>query len=160
MRRKRTDVGRQGFALATILIASTVMLMVLAASAVAASSIRTSLSAHNHTQLAREAAEAGAAYATACLASNANTAPWATAGRPLLPNTNCSGVVVGSSSPYVVSAPTLRTSFAVTSTSVISGRAQVTVTGKTELLRTSNQSVWRDYSVTFVRTESSGSLTY
>ena len=81
---------RGGFALPTVLIASVVMLTILAVSVSSVTAVRTSLKTQYYEQLAKEAGEAGVAYAKACLAKNGNVPLWTNA-KPLLPNTDCSG---------------------------------------------------------------------
>ncbi|MGH7218187.1 MAG: glycine-rich domain-containing protein [Candidatus Microsaccharimonas sp.] len=79
-----------GFALPTVLIASVVMLTVLAVSVTSVTAVRTSLKAQYYEQLAKVAGEAGVAYAKACLAKNGNVPLWTDA-KPLTPATDCAG---------------------------------------------------------------------
>lgn len=81
---------RGGFALPTVLIASVVMLTVLAASVSSVVSVRNSLKVQYYEQLAKVAGEAGVAYAKACLAKNGNVPLW-TDDKPLTPATDCAG---------------------------------------------------------------------
>lgn len=80
----------RAFALPTVLIASVVLLMVLAASVTATTALRTTLKTQYYTQLAQVAGESGVAYAKACLAASGNVPQWTDA-KPLMPSTDCSG---------------------------------------------------------------------
>lgn len=62
--------GEDGFALPTILIASTILMIVLAVAATAATSISVSLANQYYNQLAHEAAESILAEAGACVKAN------------------------------------------------------------------------------------------
>ena len=64
-----------GFALPSIMIASVVMLALLATAISSVTSTRTALRSQHYEQLAREAAESGMTVATACLQSGVNTWP-------------------------------------------------------------------------------------
>ncbi len=81
---------RQGFALPTVLIASVVLLTILAVSVTATTSARTTLKNQYYTQLAQIAGEAGVAYAQACLQASGNVPTWTDA-KPLTPSTDCNG---------------------------------------------------------------------
>lgn len=143
---------RGGFALPTVLIASVVMLTILAVSVSSVTAVRTSLKTQYYEQLAKEAGEAGVAYAKACLAKNSNVPLWTDA-KPLLPNTDCSGTPVpGVTCPAnarcsVLSTAALRSSFSVTAPRVDAEGKAVTIpnNGFVELLRSSNGQVWRTY---------------
>lgn len=97
------EIGRhkksQAFALPTVLIASIVLLTILAVSVTATVAVRTVLKNQYYVQLAQVAGESGVAYAKACLAANGNVPLWSDA-KPLTPATDCSGNVV-SLSPTV-----------------------------------------------------------
>ena len=93
---KRHTVSR-AFALPTVLIASIVMLIILAVSVTATVAVRTSLKNQYYAQLAQIAGEAGVAYAKACLAANGNVPLWTNA-KPLTPSSDCSGNQILSSS--------------------------------------------------------------
>ncbi len=89
----KTMNNRGGFALPTVLIASVVMLTILAISVSSVATIRTALKAQYYEQLAKTAGEAGVAYAKACLAQSGNVPLW-TDTKPLTPATDCAGNVV------------------------------------------------------------------
>lgn len=80
----------KAFALPTVLIASIVLLMVLAVSVTATAAVRTTLQNQYYIQLAQIAGESGVAYAKACLAANGNVPQWTDA-KPLTPSTDCAG---------------------------------------------------------------------
>lgn len=81
---------RKGFALPTVLIASIVLLSILAVAIAATASIRTALKDQYYAQLAQVAGEAGVAYAKSCLSQNGNVPLWTNA-KPLKPSTDCMG---------------------------------------------------------------------
>lgn len=82
--------GSKGFALPTVLIASVVLLTVLAVSVSATTAARTTLKNQYYAQLAQIAGEAGVAYAQACLQESGNIPTWTNA-KPLTPSTDCNG---------------------------------------------------------------------
>jgi hypothetical protein len=84
------SVFRKGFALPTVLIASVVLLSILAVSVSATTAVRTTLKNQYYSQLAQIAGEAGVAYAKACLAANNNVPQWDDS-HPLKPSTDCTG---------------------------------------------------------------------
>ncbi len=86
----KRQILRGGFALPTVLIASVVMLTVLATAVSSVAAVRTTLKAQYYEQLAKAAGEAGVAYAKACLAKNGNRPLW-TSDKPLKPSTDCAG---------------------------------------------------------------------
>lgn len=90
MHRTLNGLRDKGFALPTVLIASVVLLTVLAVSVSATATVRTTLKNQYYAQLAQVAGEAGVAYAKACLAANGNVPQWTNA-KPLTPATDCSG---------------------------------------------------------------------
>jgi hypothetical protein len=97
MRKNISIFGQKGsqkaFALPTVLIASVVLLIVLAVSVTATATVRETLKAQYYNQLAQVAGEAGVAYAKACLAASGNVPTWTDA-KPLTPASDCNGNVV------------------------------------------------------------------
>jgi len=140
---------QRGFALPTVLISSVIMLMVLLSAATASSSIRTALNSQYYGQLAREAAEAGLARATDCLSGNGYVAQWSTS-NPLRPNTPCSGggACTSGTNCYIVSNGAIRTTFQVDEPLDQSVSQLVSATGRVDLVRKSDGSVWRSFSET------------
>lgn len=90
----------RGFALPTVLITSVVMLMLLLAGMVTATSTNTTVRAQYHDQLAKEAAEAGISLMIGCIRANGSLPPSGT-WKP--DSTSCTNATVtGSKSPYVL----------------------------------------------------------
>ena len=87
MKRRRSG----GFALPTVIIASVIMMVVLLSAVSSTAAIRVSIKEQYYNQLARSGADAGLAYAKACLSKSGGVATWSDAS-PLKPNTDCSGV--------------------------------------------------------------------
>jgi Tfp pilus assembly protein PilX len=157
-----------GFALATVLIASTVMLTVLVVSVQSTAAIRTALLSQYYSQLARTAAESGINFAEACLNNNPTNsgAPEWSSSKPLQVNTGCDGNVVSacnassnSAACTVSSNGDVVTNFSVayppldtnTGDAAYGDATSVTATGIVYILRTSqvgtNNPPWRTYKV-------------
>lgn len=131
-----------GFTLPTVLIVSIMMLAVLAAALQLVSTTSASLRDQYYTQLAREAAEAGATFIGECI-KQGYFLPEATLG----PGTNCAGGTVSGRHGYVISTTELRTTFQAKYT--VSGTAKkASVTGRTEFLRQSDGTVSKQYAYT------------
>lgn len=84
---------QRGFALPTVLIAGTLMLIVLMSGLVAATSVRVSLTRQYFDQIAHEAAESGVIRAKECLRISDNVVTWSDT-KPLQQNTDCAGEIV------------------------------------------------------------------
>jgi len=136
----------RAFALPTVLIASTVMLLILATTLVSVTSgVAVTLANRHYNTYAKSASESGLAMAQACLKANDYTPQWSDAS-PLRPNTNCSGVVQATVSPYVYDDGTIQTSFTIGSpTDLANGVQRVVVQGRANLIRTSTAQVWQTY---------------
>lgn len=143
-----------GFALPTVMIASLVMFIVLLAAVSATVSIRTSLNDQYYNKLAQSAADAGAAYAKACLAGNEGKQTWSS---KLVTGTRCDGVrddafcAADSACNYVYTDNQyIRTSFEVKCTGTCAQGTKpenLEITGKIDLLRGGlGVEVWRQYS--------------
>jgi hypothetical protein len=78
-----------GFAMPTVLIASIIMIAVLTIAVSSSAAVRVSMDTQYYEQLARSAAEAGVAYAQACL--DENGVPKWSADDALKPQTDCAG---------------------------------------------------------------------
>jgi alpha-tubulin suppressor-like RCC1 family protein len=139
---------QRGFALPTILIASVVMLIVLAAAVSATASIRSALDGQYYNRLAREAAESGLARANACLQESAFIVQWSDANK-LHPNTGCSGgaACANDDSCFVMKTSTIRTTFDVGQPTSFETAQTIVAIGKVELLRPSG-AVWRTFTAT------------
>ena len=138
----------RGFALPSILIASVVMMIVLVVAASGISTTRTALSDSHYNRLARQAAESGAIHAQECAFNSGTVAEWSSAtNSQLRPGTGCKG---GSqcavASCYVLFDGSLRSTYSVGApTTNADGSMIVTVRGVTQLLRVSDNSVWKEY---------------
>lgn len=145
-----TMISRKGFALPSVLIASVVMLAVLMAAFTATAASRAALDSQYYDQLARLAAESGAAQASSCLQEKVT---WTT---ELRPNTNCAGVATPATCPTtlrdarcgVIDNRQLRTTFAVAPPVTAASETTVLITGEVLRLRTSNGQEWRRHSYT------------
>lgn len=150
-------MGRQktskAFALPTVLIASIVLLMILAVSVTATAAVRTALQNQYYVQLAQVAGESGVAYAKACLAASGNVPQWTNA-KPLTPATDCSGnLTIGSASCpsdprcSVTVNGNIQSSFSIPKPTVDANGQAVTIpnSGYVNVLRTSNGAIWRTY---------------
>lgn len=156
-----------GFALPSVLIASIIMLTVLLAAITSTAAVRTSLLSQYYNQLSRDAGDAGIVYAKACLATNGGVPLWTDA-KPLMPNTDCTGTqLAGFTCPagsldsrcLVMINGNVKSSFSVSMPDVdIDGKsATLHAVGTVGLLRTSDNSVWRNYTQnTIAQTNFSG----
>ncbi len=150
-----------GFALPTVLIASIVMLTVLLMSVTSTVAVRVALQTQYLAQLSQTASDAGVAYAKACLAAN-NGVPLWTDANPLTPYTDCSGLqtlgftcLTGQtlstdtrcSVTTTDSGTGIQASFSVKRPATDSnGKAtNVDAAGSVKVLRTSDNSIWRQY---------------
>lgn len=144
------------FALPTILITSIVMLIVLLVSVSSTTTVRNSMKNQYYAQLAQVAGEAGVAYAQACLNSNPTNpgAPLWTNAKPLMPNTDCSGNVTTDCTAQPLAAAcsvtrngNIRSNFSMGLPPLDVDGDAITLpnTGFVEVLRTSNNAVWRRY---------------
>jgi alpha-tubulin suppressor-like RCC1 family protein len=138
---------RSGFALPTVLIASVVMMIVLASVLTSlASGIVVLLDNAHYTQYAKAASQSGLNMAQACLKDSNYTPQWSNSA-PLKPNTNCSGVVQAGVSQYIHDSNGVRSSFSIgLPATLANGVQRVTVAATTERLRTSDSTAWRTYS--------------
>lgn len=93
MRTKRQHEQQRAFALPTVLIASIVLLTILAVSVTSTAAVRTALKTQYYVQLAQVAGESGVAMAKACLAQTGNIPTWTNA-KPLTPASDCNGNIV------------------------------------------------------------------
>ena len=128
----------QGFILPTVLVISlTIVTIMVAALMVTSSSFGGNYDDH-YQKLADEAAEAGSAYATACLNLSEHVQTWGPAlSRPnLTPNSNCDGANSYASNQYVYSDSRMRSYFSVGNLDYSAQfSAQISSLGYTEVLR-------------------------
>lgn len=146
--------GERGFALPTIVLASVILMMVLAGSLSIASSNSVALHQQQLDQLMREAAEAGLQYANACymqVVGTATAGQWPNTGTldtgedcygAPKAGTNCT-TLSAAATCFVVSNGSIRTHFSVTASVGVSGTAYVTLSaiGYADKIRTSDMSV-------------------
>ncbi len=150
-RSRRHNVVASGFALPTILVASIVMLIVLLSAVTATSSVRVALDDQYYNKLAMVAAEAGQARAESCLRASNYTASWSGSTK-LRPDTTCTGTTISGGDRYITQSGNIRTTFLVDAPTIgTASYAKVSVTGITELVRTSGGTVYQTYSQTLVR---------
>lgn len=143
--------SQTAFALPMVLIASVVLMMVLAVSVSATNAVRNALKAQYYSQLAQVAGEAGVAYAQACLDANSYVVTWSDA-NPLTPGTDCDGnPLSGVSCPsdaecWLTINENVRSSFSVPEP-VMDGSTPVYIEqgGYVDLWRESTDSAWRTY---------------
>lgn len=142
----------EAFALPTVLIASIVLLMVLLSSVTAVSSIRTALNDQYFKQLASEAAESGVAMAQACLKANNYTPTWGAgaSGKPLRPNTDCSGgdACTSGANCYVLNRGGIQTTYTVEAPVPGPNSQMISASSTVTLLRTSSGTPWKVYNST------------
>lgn len=149
---------RSGFALPTILIASVVMMIVLLSSVIATAGVRNAIMVQQYERMAQLAGEAGAAYAQSCVqyaqaAGIPASSLWDNT-KPLKPNTDCSGnelvacpTVAASVRCAVAIDGNARSSFSIEAPTLdADGNVQsIPMNGYVDILRTSNNAVWRTY---------------
>lgn len=154
-------VRGKGFALPTILVASTVMLLVLSTTLVTvSSSTLVGMEERHNTMYAKGASQSGLAMAYACLRANGYSPTWSTA-NPLRPNTNCSGIVRSGVSAYIHNATDMRSTFVVSlPETVTAGVSRVAVLGRADRLTTAGGVAWRTYQDTMYATISSTTFRY
>lgn len=150
--------SKKGFALATVLIASVVMMIVLLSAVAATASVKSAILSQQYERMAQLAGEAGAAYAQACVqyAESAGipaSSLWSSA-KPLKPNTDCSGneliacpTVAASVRCAVVIDGNARSSFSIGAPTLDADGNVLTIpqSGYVDILRSSNGAVWRTY---------------
>ena len=144
-------ISIKGFALPTVLLASTILLTVLTVAVVAAASVNTAVGNTYYQQLAREAAESGLAYARYCynqvgadnIAKNGNLTQATDCYGTPKSGQNCANSP-GTSLCGLVDNGSIRTQFSVEQPITDSGSASYTLhaTGLTQLLRSGNHAVY------------------
>lgn len=142
----REQRARKGFALPTILIASTVMLIVMGTALVSVSStVLVSLESRHYSTYAKNAAQSGMAMAQACLRQNNYEPEWTDA-TPLRPHTDCSGVPQAGVSEYLHDTSEARSTFIVPAATALSNGVQrISVNATSERLGAVSGEVWRTY---------------
>lgn len=135
-------LGKSGFALPTVLIASVVMMIVLVSAIGATFSVNSAINGQYQDSMIQQAAKSGMEMAEACLEKDGGIANW-TDIAPLRPNTNCSGVVVVGDSASIFADTTRRTSFEVPAPKGEAGNYEITAKGIINLIRKSDGASWK-----------------
>lgn len=145
-----------GFTLPTVLLASVLMLAVLATALQLVSATSASLRDQYYNRLAREAAEAGSIMASNCIEDSGAAEPTWTDAKPLKPNTDCNGNAVSGQSPYVLgdTSAELRSTFSVG----VDG-ALMPIKGIVERYRESETTPWQVISET-LKSQGGGEMLY
>lgn len=128
----------RGYALPTVLIMSISILIVITALLAAATTTFSGSFQDHYQKLADEAAEAGTAYASACLTLNSHIQTWGpSTGKPnLKPATDCSGALTYASNKYLYSDSHVRSYFEVGNLDDTTNfSAQISSAGYAEVLR-------------------------
>lgn len=138
-----------GFALATVLVASVVLLVVLVAAVSTTIAVGNGLREQKYLRHAGLAAEAGEVLKNVCLGLSNGTVTWSES-NPLRPNTDCTGTVIPGKSEFVMNSVDegVRTYFVVGSLLESKGYA--------EALRASSGLAWRVWSSTASAASSPG----
>ena len=126
-----------GFILATVLVLSLAILGVLTPLLMLSSSSYKGRTVDYYQRLSAEAAEAGAAYANACLSLSSHSQTWGpAAGKSnLAPNTDCNGSNAYPSNNYIYSDSKMRTYFSVGNLDyTLQFSAQISSYGYTDVL--------------------------
>lgn len=129
---------KSGFILPTVLALSLTVIGVMVVLLGVASANYTGGFIDSYQKLADEAAEAGSAYATACLTLSSHSQTWGPAAgkNNIGPNTDCSGVNTYSSNTYVYSNSKVRSYFSVGNLDYSQQfSAQISAIGYAEVLR-------------------------
>lgn len=140
-------VARSGFILPTILALSFAIIAIMVGLLLVTSSSYKGGYTEHYQKLADQAAEAGAAYATACLSLSSHIQTWGpAASKPnLAPTTDCAGASTYPSNTYVYSDSTVRTYFNVGNLDyTFQFSAQISATGYAQALN-SDGSVEKTY---------------
>lgn len=129
------SIRTKGFALPTVLVLSLVLLIIGLSTLQVGSALSRSLSDQHWDRLAKEAAQAGVAYASSCLKTSG--AAWGT--NKLDPGTTCQGTVNGAAANYAFSSsgdqPRWTAYFEVSPvTNGTDGKSRATSTGRVQLI--------------------------
>lgn len=142
-----TRIKRRGFILPSVLAVSVISIGIMSALLVMSSASYKGSYIDHYQKLADEAAEAGLAYANACLIGSSHVQTWGpSASKPnLAPNTDCNGANSFASNTYVYSDSSVRTYFSVGNLDYLDQfSGQISSTGTAQVLR-SDGSVSKTY---------------
>lgn len=134
-----------GFALPSIIISALVMFTIVTTLVGSVSSVKVALDTQYYRSLARDAAESGANYAKVCLYE-----PTFVQGDSIDPTNTCKKTASGMSQYLIdnsasVGSTKFRTTYTANLVSATNDGKRLAVTGKVQLLRAGNSSVWREY---------------
>lgn len=141
-----TRIKEAGFALPTILIVSVVMVVVMLAAVQSIVNINIAINNDYYARVADDAAQSGLLKAQRCITLNGSVG-WTNASM-LRPNTSCSGGAscTNNFNCYILNQPNVKTTFSVGAPTVLSdGSYSIVVNSEVQLIRTSNNAVWRTY---------------
>jgi hypothetical protein len=134
-----------GFALPSIIISALVMFTIVTTLVGSVSSVKVALDTQYYRSLARDAAESGANYAKVCLYE-----PTFVQGDSIDPTKTCKKTSSGMSQYLIdntasVGSTKFRTTYTANLLSATNDGKRLAVTGKVQLIRSSDSSVWREY---------------
>lgn len=143
---------QSGFTLPAILIVSTALFVIGLATLQAAISIQRSINNQYYDKIVQEAAEAGSAYAYACLESNNHLQTWT---NPLTQKTDCTGTNAYSYTSILPSASNIKATFSVGNLEVSSTNTYLIVaTGTISVMNTSGTSTIKSFTSTLKKSVS------
>jgi len=146
---KFMKITHKGFILPTVLVLSLTVVTTMVTILMVTSASFGGNYVDHYQKLADEAAEAGSAYATACLSISSHVQTWGAANsKPdLKPNTDCSGSNTYASNTYVYNDTKVRTYFVVGNLDYsYSFSAQVSSMGYAEVMKPNGTTVDKTYS--------------
>ena len=140
-----TRKRQAGFALPSIVISALVMFTIVTALVGSVSSVKVALDTQYYRSLARDAAESGANYAKVCLYE-----PTFVQGDSIDPTKTCKKTSSGMGLYLIdntasVGSTKFRTTYTANLLSATNDGKRLAVTGRVQLLRASDNSVWREY---------------
>lgn len=140
-----TRKRQAGFALPSIVISALVMFTIVTALVGSVSSVKVALDTQYYRSLARDAAESGANYAKVCLYE-----PTFVQGDSIDPTKTCKKTSSGMGLYLIdntasVGSTKFRTTYTANLLSATDDGKRLAVTGRVQLLRASDNSVWREY---------------
>ncbi|MBC7746498.1 hypothetical protein H7Y40_00770 [Pedobacter sp.] len=142
--KKYISQTHNGFTMPAILIVSSALFVIALATLQAAISIQSSINNQYYNKLAQEAAEAGAAYAYACLENNAHLQTWTT---PLTQKTDCNGTNTYSYASISPSVSNIKATFSVGDLEVSTTNTyQIAASGTVNITNSSGTSTIKTFS--------------
>lgn len=150
----------RGFAMPVVVIVSSALLVLAAALLQTVMSLQTFVNNQYYNKLAEEAAEAGVAYATACLENNFRRQTWGsnayggTARPDLTQNTGCDGTTISTTNSVVVASDNrIKSEFVVSNLDFnIENGVQIAASGSVSVKLTGTSTVARTYASVIKKT--------